>query len=271
VLTRLAVATVFVCIVILLASACGWGGGSLARSPLVHYQDFVLYQTAPGDPPRIIGYGSMGGTLAAINTSFNLFNTSCPGRRPNEFHAQGLADAGFVNLSVPIDEWVSLTLSGPVRRLPHDEWAPNFPFTGILTPLAACAGSETIHIEGRPGPDLHHHWLGRVPDVPYPRNSIVLNLNQVRPTDRAAGALWGELFFNLNVIPPCPRYGSFVLPLDPTPPSSPRTFLMTDGSLLTVSGVPSTLDPDPPASLAVSLTFTGGACDAKSFTATLNN
>jgi hypothetical protein len=59
-LTRLAVTAVFVCILILLASACGWGGGY--NGPSIQPQEFVLYQTAPGDPPRIIGDGEISST-----------------------------------------------------------------------------------------------------------------------------------------------------------------------------------------------------------------
>jgi hypothetical protein len=267
VLTRLSVATVFVCIVILLASACGWGGGHYAASPYVRYQDFVLYQTAPGDPPRIIGYGSMGGSLATIYSTINLFNTSCPGRRPNQVAVHGIANSGFTNLNnTSAGEPVDLSLSGPVRRLPHDEWAVDLPFSGTLVPLTPCAGTETLHIEARPGPDLHHQWSGPLPGKALPRN-VTLNLGQVRATDRTVGALWGELRFTYG---PCRSFGSFLQPLDPAPPTLSRAFLMEDGSLVTITGVPSSLDPDPPSSLTVALTITGGACDGQTFNATLN-
>ena len=263
-LTRLAVATVFVCIVILLASACGWAPSY--NGPSIAPQEFVLYQTTPGDPPRIIGYGSMGGRLATIYTTINLVETSCPGGRPSQVQAQGQVDSGLASLHSSPNQPVDLALSGTVHSLPHDELALDLPFTGTLTPLAACAGTGTIHIEARPGPDLHYRWQGRFSDITAPF-SIVLNLSQVRPKDRTAGTLWGKL---LVTIGQCPRLGSFYQPLNASASSTTRTFLMDDNSLLTVTGLPANLDPEPPASLNVTLTFSGGPCDNRSFTATLN-
>jgi hypothetical protein len=269
-LTRLAVASVLVCILILLASACGWGGGSYGRSPYIQFQQIVLYQTAPGDPPRLIGHGSITSTGPYATATVEFFEIPCLNFPLRDLRSD-LIDARTtsVELRSPSPSPAIIALSGSTLPVGRGDLAVQFPLIGTLKPVDPCAGNIPIHIEARPGPDLLHSWKGRLPQTAGPHNLVNVKLYQVRPSGRSPGALWAEVDLDRS------SCGDFLRSSAPRDPSKPQpaafTFALSARSAATISGLPSTLDPEPPSTIPITLTFTGGPCDAQTFTSTLTH
>src|SRR5580698_3907003 len=59
--TRAAKSIVLICVGILLLSACGWSPPGPRLTP-IKFEDFILWQTTPGLPPAILGFGRIEGS-----------------------------------------------------------------------------------------------------------------------------------------------------------------------------------------------------------------
>jgi len=254
----------------LLLSACGWGPPDPRWAISVNHDQFVLWQKTAGVPTTIIGTGEVFGNATGLRGVGTIFASQCGPTRAFDLHAQGATG------SPPF----TLTLHAEPMRNTHDPHLAaeltgtihNGSFGGTVMPLAGsmtlqnwCNETLVMNVEARSGPTLWHSWemLARS-GVP----TTELTLYQTDPDANGQAWFWGHVDVGT---PNCPRWGEIVPHSLSATRSSDNSFQTTDGATITLTNLPTTLNPDPPTSFNSTVSITGGPCDSQTFRVTLKS
>jgi hypothetical protein len=264
--TRLAVATILGCLGVLLLSACGFGGGyKPSPRPVLQREDFVIWQRDPeGGLDRPIGAGTING---AGNSIFARVQLSTPPCLSGIYSFINVSAPAFANTSASFTLFANSQTSagGSAHSSGPYQWTLDFP---LLFSFASdtCHPAIPIRATASNSAALSHSWTGSFGSG-QTASYIRVALYQTRPTAMQPAVLWGEITGNRMGC-----YGSARLPPVVLSGLNQASYIFRTqtNAAITVKGLPTTLDPDPPPNPTITLNYTGGPCDGQVLTTTLS-
>ena len=144
------------------------------------------------------------------------------------------------------------------------------PLVGSMKIQNWCNGQLLANVEARPGPDFKHTW--RLTERTNGGFRITLTLKQTIADGNGVSWIWGDFYFykNLGKSTGCWASGAFTPHPSAAPPAD-VTLGNSRGPSATLTVLPTTLNPDPPAEFQTTISIHGGPCDGQSFPVTLKS
>ncbi len=263
-LIRAAVTVVFLCVGMLLLSACGLPMLIPPRQLELYGASLVLWDVTHGSSPTNLGILRLSGPTNHLEASLLLKQPGCPGDL--QLYLTGSVVKSrppHLSLTQKPGQPDSIQLQADLPQQPMVYSIDLAPASGSFSLDSGCASGRMFPFQARELPDVLGYWQGSTPP---PQVGAITEA--IGAQSRAGNAAQATIEFQRNS---CFRKGETASPVDlPTVPQHfTFAFEMDSGAVLTAETTVDVLSRHTP--LITHYSIAGGACDGQSFTATLHH